>query len=265
MYASIGLYQCQQELNNNYSLVKKLTLNIYQWIMMFTKNLLLFAIVFSCFSRGQSLHLCSSSTLTKVAVGSESSCDFDEDIPKYSINEIDTVITSCTEVLLCSLTSTLQVERTLNFRDLHTVFFIGVNETTIQCSNNVGIQFMNVTNLTVRQLQFFSCAESFDMYISYRGNYSYPYWSGILIFNCSNIFLENVTVSRSKGIGISVFNTAGTNVFRKCNFEFNGKEKVRGSTGLLLEISNYNDSYQDIKRSIYKLQHCNFTENVAMP
>ena len=84
-----------------------------------------------------------------------------------------------------------------------------------------------------------------------------------MIFNCTNISFKNVTVSGSEGIGLSVFNTAGRNVFHKCIFKFNGKLNVRSGTGLKLEISNYNETYQHIENSIYIIENCNFTGNIA--
>ena len=85
-----------------------------------------------------------------------------------------------------------------------------------------------------------------------------------MIFNCTNISFKNVTVSGSEGIGLSVFNTAGRTVFDKCIFKFNGKFNVRGGTGLKLEISNYNETYQHIENSIYIIENCKFIGNIAL-
>ena len=221
--------------------------------MKFLRVLLLFATVVCCccFEKGRTIQRCkSSSSPFKIAVGNKELCSFDPDIRNYSsINELDKVILNCTEVYLCSLSS-ITVPRTLLFRDLHDVSFVGLKDTTLHCSTNTSIQFTKVTNLTVRNLQFQNCSERFNMRISFKGNKTYPYWSGIVIFSCMNVSFKNVTVSGSKGIGLSVFNTDGRNVFERCIFKFNGKSNVRGGTGLKLEISNYNETaYREIENS----------------
>ena len=199
---------------------------------MVLKSLLLFAIVF-CFCHGGHSHqACNTSSLAKIAVGNETSCNFKADSLNYSINDLDKVLKSCTEVSFCS-TSLLKVQRTLSFRDLYGITFSGLSDTAIDCGNTASVQFMNVTNLTVMNLQFVNCAERFNLSISYKGNHSHPYWIGIMIFNCKNILFENVTIGPSTGIGMAVFNTAGTNTFHKCLFELNGKDS---GAGLVLEI-----------------------------
>ena len=228
--------------------------------MIFPKVLLLFTATFCYWSQGQSSQICSSSSLAKIAVvDNNKSCNLDRNIPKYSINQLNKAVSSCSEIYFCSSLK-MQVQRTLFFRNLHSVFLIGVNDTALDCRSNTSIEFTNVTNLKVTNLQFLNCAGRYNMNISYKGNYSYPYRSGIMISNCTNIHFENVTISRSKGTGMSVFNTAGTNVFHKCIFELNG-ECAPSGTALLLEISN--ETYQDLRDNIYKIESCSFIGNIA--
>ncbi len=220
---------------------------------MFLKILVLFAAAFSfCCEKGQSYQPCNSSSLFSIAVGDAKSCDLD--FPTHPVNDLDKVVSSCFEVHFCSLPLQFQVSRTLSFRDVHTISFIGANITTLDCITNTSIEFTNVTNLKVMNLQFLNCAKR---YIAYQSNNnSYP-WIGIMIFNCSNILFKNAIVSQSKGIGIAVFNTAGINEFYECVFKSNA------GTGLMLEISNYNDTYRNLQDSIYAIKNCKFTGNIA--
>ena len=227
---------------------------------MLAQVLLLFLAAFCCNHRVQ----CSSCVAAKVMAGSSTPCGLNpKEILQYTtIRNLDKVVTSCTEAYFCS-SSSIHVERRLLIQNLHNVSFIGLNHTTLDCRGSTGMQFINITNLLVKNLQFLNCGENYSINISHKGDYNYTFWIGVNVFNCTNTHFKKVRVSQSKGIGLLLLNTAGTNVIYKCRFEFNGREAIFGGTGLSIELSNYNISYRNLEGSVYTIDNCTFRGNIA--
>lgn len=219
-------------------------------------TLLGYSLVLHCLYQVHSVEWCGGSASHDVVVGTNSSVrELD-----HSIEDLDHMLANCTTVHFIS--PTIVLPRTLHFKNLHNISFIGINNsTTIDCNDNYGIQFTNIVNLSVTNLTFLKCAEKYTMNIIHKGKHTYEYLSGIRIFNCSDVHFTEVTTGHSMGTGIIVFSTAGNNLFHKCIFEFNGKEATIGGSGLSLEISNYNDSYQDLVGSVYTIDNCTFKGN----
>lgn len=87
--------------------------------------------------------------------------------------------------------------------------------------------------------------------------------SGLQTLNCTHVQFIRTTISHSSGVGLTLISTGGDILFRQCSFEFNGKNKVRGGSGLVIEISTYHGTYWDITNASYSLTNCTFSGNYA--
>lgn len=190
----------------------------------------------------------------------EESCNFDEGI---AIERLEKELTSCTTVYFLSMTSNIPLHIPLSFSNLHDVSLIGLNKTTIHCDGKGSLDFKNVTDLKVKNLTFSNCAKNFTMVVNYRGIKTYTLVSGLRLLNCTDVLFRNVKVKDSIGIGISVLSTRGNVTFRNCTFSHNGNENERGGSGLFIELSNYNNTFQDIANSSYSIDNCTFEGNIA--
>lgn len=155
------------------------------------------------------------------------------------------------------------MNNSLLFRDLYNISFIGINDTVLDCGGTAGFQFINVTNLSMKNMKFTNCSKNYTITINYRGVKNYTSMSGLNILNCTNLQFYKVTINNSRGMGLSIFNTNGIVTFYQCDFNFNGNDEVQGGLGILIELSRYHNMFQNIVNSSYNLTSCTFISNFA--
>ena len=100
----------------------------------------------------------------------------------------------------------LQLKRKVTFQGLESLSISGDTElnTVIACQKGVigGLVFSNISSLELRDLTFVNCGAVYPV-----GNYSFK--SAITIFQSKDVLVMNVTIERSDGIGMSIFNHQG--------------------------------------------------------
>ena len=129
----------------------------------------------------------------------------------------------------------------------------GDKATVIECSNNTGMVFKNITNLFLKNLQIRNC-------------YNPEFNGGIYITECTNITIKNITIENSRGTGLVLENNKGDVVIENCTFQNNGHasenyhskysfadstsknlHKLKGGGGLRILVGNVNDSSISIR------------------
>ena len=209
---------------------------------------------------------CDSFTIKRISVYPQNdkvSCEFDDTNMTYSsVSDLEIMITNCSIVYFCS--HLLLLNESVRLANLHDVTFIGLNETIIDCNGLHGFEFMNMTDLTVKALEFSKCVGNYhSMFVDFRGTNTFHFKAGIYILGLNNLNFTNVTVSGSTGMGVSVFETRGFVIFSGCTFRNNGKAPSRGSTGIFVSLSSNHSSVQDIQNSTFRFDRCLFVGNLA--
>ena len=99
----------------------------------------------------------------------------------------------------------------------HPIKIIGNGNTTIECKQNAGLAFKNVTNITIQDITFRNCGMIFNSTSENPDSTDKTLTSkAALLFEfCKNVNLTSIMVHNSDGVGIQMYNTIG-NVYRKC-------------------------------------------------
>ena len=223
--------------------------------------LFLWLLVFCCC-------LSKSTGLRQVAIVEDAkdlkACNLSSNITTLSLKELESHLSSDTEVYLCSLKSSVILNTSISIHDVHNVSFIGQNNFTFDCKGRTGIRFSNILGLKVRDLNLIHCSCNYTMDVHYKGNKIFPFLSGMNIENCTDITFTHVIISNSSGTGMSIFNTKGTIALNGCRFLSNGDSNSKhGGNGLFIELSENFPSNQSINDSQYIITHSIFTNNHA--
>ena len=155
----------------------------------------------------------------------------------------------------------------------------GSKQSDIRCSKGVGLAFLSSVRVTLRNVKVEGCAgiqtsTSKDFTSVDSGGLSYlEFWVGVYFLSCSDVTMDHVEVSDTKGVGMVMYNCNGTNTFDHANFSGNyldGDKLYRGG-GVAVEFSfcqpgdvHCNDSENssvELTRSNYTFHQCWFHGN----
>ena len=166
------------------------------------------------------------------------------------------------------------------FQNYSFITFEG-NDSTIICTNkSVGLAFINVTNVSFYNIKFMNCgairnstSKRFDKdYVTDKFKVS------IYLESCTNITMEEVVVSSSlNATGIVLYDAAGNNTFKNCEFVNNtinenskiDEELGGGGGGVYVELTFCKpgkickNSESNISNAHYKFVNCSFKNNMA--
>jgi predicted outer membrane repeat protein len=158
---------------------------------------------------------------------------------------------------------------------IHNVHFIG-NQTTVTCETGAGLRFLKSSNISFHQVTFLQCglllqdddynhtSNSYDMDHGSCSDDSRWFRAAISFYNCWDIFLNNVTVSLSNGLGVDIKNSNGTVLIENSIFSYNRVNEtelhiLEGGGGMsILMFNDYN-----ISNSNYTIRGCSFMFNNA--
>jgi len=143
-----------------------------------------------------------------------------------------------------------------------------------------GLVFDAVRNLTIKHLILTGCGIEHSSAVDDTEVNSTAFRCALLIQNSFNIFLYNVNISNSNGIGLSFFDTNGivniTKSFFINNFMLNSTRNTNitsGGGGVYVEITecvsdqiicNPLSNCSHNKHSIYLIENCKFENNTAV-
>jgi hypothetical protein len=148
--------------------------------------------------------------------------------------------------------------------------------TTVECKVGIGLSFANLTDVTVSDLTFIGCGESFDSTsLNFTANTStVNFLVSIYIYDCTNVTIERVNILESRGTGIAIFDTDGLVNVQDSTFSHNGRNDsiIPGGGGVYVEFTfcppgtvddvcaHYQKKNQN---SLYSFQNCTFNNNNA--
>ena len=195
-----------------------------------------------------------------------------------------------------------QLNETVSFHDMRDLAIVAsaasstCNDATsnnsvvrVNCSlesDGVGLRFVNVSGISLQNISFRWCGALFN---STSLNFSSESSSGssdgraaaspfpflqartaLFFLFCRDLSVSSVCLLRSRGAGVTIYDTAGTNVFRNCTFERNRRDETQpypGGGGVGIEFSYCVPSDPDCKErvprnfssnSVYRFESCCF-------
>ena len=171
--------------------------------------------------------------------------------------------------------------------DLHDIRIRSETKAVIQCAANVngtfdfdtGIAFVRVRNLIITNISIVGCGMKHNSsnYIG-AGKYNIIVRSALYIQNSTNIFLDNVNISESNGIGLLIYDTNGSVNITKTYFINNTlnsseqSEHFTGGGGIYIEftecppgVTQCNSTSNTFnKLANYTIDNCVFEGNAAI-
>ena len=117
-----------------------------------------------------------------------------------------------------------------------TLFGDPSGSTTIQCDGRLSFTFINVTNLTITDIQFVSCGAPQNLKLIKEQSLSLPedIQAALFLVNVHSLFMKNVIITYSNGYGLLCFNLFGESQIVGATFTTNHKYRVRSVGGSVL-------------------------------
>lgn len=196
---------------------------------------------------------CFAYACTDVSLVKEGLAEFEE---YYCIDQLP-VITSNTEVRFSSYNIILNLA--IAIKNVSNISLIGYNETVITCDDNAmaGLKFINIRNLSISGIVIENCsldsAIDTDPYLNIK--------SSMIIQNCTNVYINNITVMNGSGTGLALFDIAEYLNIVDSTFEANGHDKASGGNGIYLEVTEFSKSLGP--PIVYDITGCKFINNTA--
>ena len=190
--------------------------------------------------------------------------------------------------------TTLELESGVHFvsrfalvSGLHDVSFIGEGDVTISCAEDVGLAFVNVSDLSFENIVIDGCGLTGrdlgetvtflkQQFVRIFIQIPLDVRVGVFIGHCSNLRMEEVTVANTSGLGLVGINVLGNSLLRQVDFLLNIRQADCRLGANLAETSFanisqrigggayflYTDSLSfDNYRPTLRIQESNFTEN----
>ena len=178
---------------------------------------------------------------------------------------------------------------TYNVTNQHNVWFYGNSSLphglipTVKCLRNVGLSFINSSNISFSNLKFINCrcvqnSTSKD-FLNKSKFHLLHIRVGLYFYNCTNVTMHQIQVlNSSQAIGVVMYDTDGQveicdSVFANNSVHDNSSQS--GGGGFAVEFtyckpgdSTCNDTYDPLykrnKNSTYSFHNCTFQENFAI-
>ena len=122
--------------------------------------------------------------------------------------------------------------------------------------NGAGLQFISSFDINLLNFSMDNCTAKANMIFESD-------FHSLLIWNCTNVSIASVVISKSFGYGLSLANCDGNIVIDRCTFKQNKHQPywnyTGGSSGLLVHIN----SSVGVHTAVYKIVKCIIKENTA--
>ncbi len=137
----------------------------------------------------------------------------------------------------------------------HSVVIKGL-PSLIECSEfNSGLSIDGVNDLVLKDITLLSCGAFHTVTVK-------SIMSGILIYNCTDVTVEGLNLTKSQGNGLAMLENSGSILIRNSSFEMNGnQEKYSTNSGLYIEISQSGQQSCKKEETNYSIQNCIFSRN----
>ena len=177
---------------------------------------------------------------------------------------------SCSEFLISNGVFVLKENSTTNILSNNKGHFkiIGNESTIIECEQNAGLAFKNVSNIEISNVTFHKCGMTFNSTSKLNSTKETLASKAALLFEyCKNLSLKFIIVNNSDGVGIQMYNTMGTVHISHSTFYRNklkNPHSVSGGGGVYVEFS-FCDPEMFCKShfTTYKISFSKFEGNVG--
>ena len=190
------------------------------------------------------------------------SCKIAENDGKNSLEAIAANITEGESECII-IKQNYYLNKHVTFSGLDFLFINGTSDsnTIINCSmsTNAGITLEKITNVTLNHLTLISCGAQFPQ----RKDQTYS--SALRLTNCSDVNIEYLVITESKGIGLTILSHVGGRLLVVwSNFTMNRlpselKKNISGGGGVYIAEFQH-DSNQSVS---FEFKHCRFGRNTA--
>ena len=167
----------------------------------------------------------------------------------------------------------------LTFEEVENVLLKGEGEGAVDiiCEGYMsGLSFINSSNVSIVGLSFVGCGTKHNstslIFPIQSGLYNfYTFFASLYFESCSNIILNNLSVSDSLGIAVQFYYTPDVSIIDS-NFTNNSMDMYNISGGVYIEFpyclpgancSNTNVPVEHVTNLKYIISGCHFTDNIA--
>ena len=179
------------------------------------------------------------------------------------------------------------LDSTYNVMNQHDIWFHGNGNTTlpqtsiptIKCMENVGLSFVNSSNIFFSNVKFLNCGSEVPISSASTNSSTERIKAGLYFYNCTNVAMYQVQVlNGSQATGVVMYNTDGKIEICNSTFANNSVEKwtnKSGGGGFAVEFTyckpgdnhchdTYDPRYRKNKDSIYSFHNCTFRDSVTV-
>ena len=131
---------------------------------------------------------------------------------------------------LCFLPGVYHLNTTLSLKDVHNFTLRGMNDSTIMCTTYESMMIINVTNFTMKNLNFIGCGKYHSNYVQskYKNdtetsfNKTGGYGASVFIDGCKLINISNISIIANMGFaGLLAINVTKYSVFINIKVQIN--------------------------------------------
>ena len=189
----------------------------------------------------------------------------------YSLYNISHVLESNTKIEIRFEDNVFELPFPVVFRNLSRISVTCNNCTNkrIVCQNGASLRFEYIEELYLQNLNIENCSGQ-----QKRNDLGTNISVGISVSECTNVRIENVTISSSAGTGMIIHNSNAEVTITNSHFVKNGVDysNANGGTGLCIIFTTYvaRDTTAEHRQpsdhnsnSTYLIQDCTFRDNVA--
>ena len=180
------------------------------------------------------------------------------------------------------LSEEFHLDSVLTIADRLSVVVRGMPSQLICSHTDTGIHIYNVSGLVLNGISLVSCGNAFNdssyqLQLDGKAK-TIHFMSSIYIFNCTDITIEQVTVTSSSGSGLMMFDNKGSALINDCTF-FGNRDNFNisygitgGGSGLHIVLSycgrrtlksTCTSGLESIRSSEYIIKNCIFSNNTA--
>ena len=177
---------------------------------------------------------------------------------------------SCSELIIGNGVFVLKENSTTNtLTGTRGHFKIIGNESIIECEQNAGLAFKNISNIEIKNVTFYKCGMPFNSTSKNLSSTNETLTSNtaLLFEYCKNVSLKFVKVNNSDGVGIQIYNTFGTVHISHSTFYQNKVENphaVSGGGGIYIEFSLCDpETICKSNFTTYEITFSNFVKNIG--
>ena len=160
---------------------------------------------------------------------------------------------------LCFLPGVYHLNTTLSLKDVHNFTLRGMNDSTIMCTTYESMMIINVTNFTMKNLNFIGCGKYHSNYVQskYKNdtetsfNKTGGYGASVFIDGCKLINISNISIIANMGFaGLLAINVTKYSVFINIKVQINCSAyspvydpQIHQTNGILFLYKHWKKSY----------------------